>query len=69
MKPEFSYRLTASGVLLVRWGGREVRRLAGSRAKALAVQLATATPAEAQQLLARATGNFKRGNERQAAGR
>jgi len=69
MKPEFSYRLTASGVLMVRWGGREVRRVAGSRAKALAAELATATADEAQQLLARATGNFKRGNERQAAGR
>lgn len=68
MNPEFSYRLTASGVLLVRWGGREVRRVAGSRARALAAELASATPVEAQQVLARATGNFKRGNERQAAG-
>jgi hypothetical protein len=67
MKPEFTYRLTASGVLLVRWGGREVRRVAGSTAEALAVELATATPGEAQKLLARATGNFKRGNERAAS--
>ncbi|MDQ6714232.1 MAG: hypothetical protein M3Z28_13750 [Candidatus Dormibacteraeota bacterium] len=63
-QPEFGYRLTAAGALLIHWRGREVRRLAGAKAAALAASLANATPDDAQQLLARATGNFKRGNER-----
>ncbi len=63
-KPDFSYRLTGSGLLLINWGGREVRRVAGAKAVALAAKLRAATPDEAHLLLARATGNFKRRNER-----
>jgi hypothetical protein len=37
--------------------------VAGSRAARLSDQLAGADGEQAQQLLARATGNFKRGNE------
>lgn len=41
-----------------------MRRVAGAKAAALAAKLGAANPDEAQLLLARATGNFKRGNER-----
>jgi hypothetical protein len=67
-KPDFSYRLTAAGLLLINWGGREVRRVTGPKAKALAEELKAATPDEAQLLLARHTGNFKRSNERPTRG-
>jgi hypothetical protein len=68
VKADFSYRLTASGQLLINWGGREVRRVTGPRAKTLAEELKGATPEEAQQILAGVTGNFKRGNERPSRG-
>lgn len=63
MKAEFSYRVTAAGLILVAWRGREVSKLSGPKGQELAAKLAAADPDEVQALLARATGNFKRGNE------
>jgi hypothetical protein len=66
-KEEFSYRITKDGKVLVRWhgtnGGREIV-LKGARAQKLAAQLPGMDREERQLALARATGNFKRGNER-----
>jgi hypothetical protein len=59
----FTYRATAKGVVHISRGGREVTIL---RAKAAAGFLAKADGASfdaVQQLCARATGNYKRGNE------
>ena len=65
----FSYRTTKSGKLLVYWHGTNGKReivLKGPKAHKLTREL-PAMDLEAQQLaLARATGNFKRGNERPA---
>ena len=44
--------------------GRSVTTLRGQAAERLAVKLVHAEFAHQQQLLARATGNYKRGNER-----
>ena len=44
--------------------GRDVVTVAGADAQRLIARLDAADPEETQQLLARATGNFKRGNER-----
>ena len=44
--------------------GRDVVTVAGAAAQRLAAQLDGADDEQVQQLLARATGNFKRGNER-----
>ena len=38
--------------------------VAGARGAKLAAELETADDEQAQQLLARATGNYKRGNEK-----
>ena len=59
----FTYRATAKGVVHISRGGREVVIL---RADAAAKFLAKAQGASAgaiQQLCARVTGNYKRGNE------
>jgi hypothetical protein len=65
----FSYRITKNGKVLVYWHGATGRReiiLKGARAVGLIREL-PGMDAERQQLaLARATGNFKRGNERQS---
>ena len=64
-KPRFSYRRGADGLLFINWDGRKVRVLRGLEATKLMYQLRDADPEAAQLLLARHTGNFKRGNERQ----
>ena len=65
--PGFTYRATAKGVVHISRDGREVVTL---RADAAAKFLAKAEGASAeavQQLCARVTGNYKRGNEAVAA--
>ena len=66
-KERFSYRITKNGKVFVYWHGNQGKReivLKGARAEKLISEL-PGMDAEGQQLaLARATGNFKRGNER-----
>lgn len=62
----FSYRLTQSGELEISRGGRMVTRLRGRAAAKAAAQLEGADFTSRQQRLARLTGNYRRGNERQA---
>jgi hypothetical protein len=62
-----SYRITSNGKLFVYWHGERSKReivLAGARAERLINVLPAMTPEQQQLALARATGNFKRGNER-----
>jgi hypothetical protein len=63
----FDWRVTADSKVLVSRGGRQVVVVAGASGAKLAAQLETAGEEQAQQLLARATGNYKRGNEKRAA--
>jgi hypothetical protein len=65
----FDWRTTADSKVLVSRGGKQVVVVAGARGAELAAQLETADDEEAQQLLARATGNYKRGNEKRAVRR
>ncbi len=60
----FDWRTTKDGQVLVSRGGRVVTTVRGSAAGRLLGRLAAASDDEAQQLLARVTGNYKRGNER-----
>ena len=60
----FEWRVTADAKVIVSRGGRQVVVMAGARAAKLSAQLGTADEEKAQQLLARATGNYKRGNEK-----
>lgn len=61
----FGYRAVKSGRVLIDRGGRVVTVLDGAKAGKLLGRLAEVTDErERQLLLARATGNYKRGNER-----
>lgn len=64
LEDPFSYRVTKAGQVLVSRGGKQVAVVAGARAARLIALLATADEDEAQLALAKATGNYKRGNER-----
>jgi len=59
----FAYRITKDGRILVSRGGRLVVTVAGARAERLLGMLGV-DDAEDQELLARATGNYRRGSER-----
>jgi hypothetical protein len=60
----FAYRVTKDGRVRIDRGGRTVIVVAGQDASALASKLASADADGVQQLLARVTGNYRRGNER-----
>ena len=62
----FTFRLAKTDRVLIEWRGRIVTVVAGAKGARLAARLARADTAGRQALLARATGNFKRGNERAA---
>lgn len=62
----FTYRTRKGGVVEVLHRGRIASTLAGAAAEAFLDEVAGLDTAEAQQVMARLTGNYKRGNERQA---
>lgn len=62
----FSYRITKDGRVFISWHGRQVTILKGREAAKFAAAIESADAEQAQLLMARATGNFKRGNERAA---
>jgi hypothetical protein len=59
----FTWQVTKDGRVLVFRDGRRVAIVAGAEADRLRPKLAS-SPEAAQQALARATGNYRRGNER-----
>ena len=60
----FSYVARADGSIVVRYHEAPVTLLRGRTAERFVDRIASADAAGAQQLMARVTGNFKRGNER-----
>ena len=64
----FDYRITKSGLIIIARGGRTVLELGGKQAEALIARLGAGDVAD-QHLLARATGNYRRGNERSSTRR
>jgi hypothetical protein len=63
----FSYRTSAQGEVRISRGGREVTVLRNEVASRFLAKAEGATPEALQQLCARVTGNYKRGNERTAS--
>jgi hypothetical protein len=62
----FEMRRTKDGRVFIRRGGRTVTTISGAAAARLLAMVETADDEAAiQQILARATGNYRRGNERQ----
>jgi hypothetical protein len=63
----FSYRSRKSGEVQVLHRGTVASTLRGSDAAEFLAEVSAGSAADAQQLMARVTGNYKRGNERLAA--
>lgn len=63
---EFSYRERKDGEVAVLRDGRVVATLRGHAASAFLGSMASRSGLAAQALMARVTGNYKRGNERRA---
>ncbi len=60
----FSYVARSDGTIVVRYHEAPVTLLRGKAAERFATRMSGADGPAAQQLMARVTGNFKRGNER-----
>lgn len=60
----FSYSTSKAGEVFISSGGRVVTTLRGAKASAFVARADEADEAGRQALMQRATGNFKRGNER-----
>jgi hypothetical protein len=60
----FSFLARADGSIVIRYNAAPVTILRGKAAARFMTLISGADTAGAQQLMARATGNFKRGNER-----
>ena len=62
----FSFRTMKAGDVSILRAGRVVTVLRGAAAGDFLAEVQGEAPGAAQQLMARATGNYKRGNERTA---
>ena len=61
----FSYKVTKNNTVLIYYNGKQVKLLKGKDAEKILEKINTAENLKAVQLiLAKITGNFKRGNER-----
>jgi hypothetical protein len=63
----FSYRARRNGELEILHHGRLASTLRGNNADDFLAEVEAADEEDAQQLMARITGNYKRGNERLAS--
>jgi hypothetical protein len=64
--PGFSFRAMKTGDVVVLRAGLIVTRLRGGAARKFLLRIARLPPAGQQHLMARVTGNYRRGNERLA---
>lgn len=62
----FAYQVTKSGDVRISREGRVVTTLRGRSAATFAKRVVSLSSGEQQQMMARMTGNYKRGNERAA---
>ena len=62
----FDYREGKDGKVFLFWEGKQVKILKGKEADKFLSKVESANAKEAQLIMAKLTGNFKRGNERDA---
>ena len=60
----FSYRITKDGKVFISYEGKQVTILSSKKADEFARKITNAEGKEAQLIMAKVTGNFKRGNEK-----
>ena len=62
---QFAFRISKNGNVNIYWHGKQIQTLSGNKAAGLAADLDSASSdREIQMILAKSTGNFKRGNEK-----
>lgn len=62
---DFDYQVTKQNKILIYWRDKHVVTLSGKKAQKFLVQIDNVDESAAQLVMARFTGNFKRGNERE----
>lgn len=60
----FAYRVTKDSTVFLYWHGKQVKIIKGSEAQRFLAKVTQLDHTDAQLLMAKITGNFKRGNER-----
>jgi hypothetical protein len=65
-KEIFVYRVSKDNKVFISYEGKQVTILSGSKAERFIAQMSGADGKDAQLIMAKATGNFKRGNEKLA---
>lgn len=63
-KEPFSYKLTKDKKILIYWNGKQVLILKGKESQRFLDKIKSADVKEVQLILAKITGNFKHGNEK-----
>lgn len=63
----FSYRISKDGKVFIDYHGKHIFTLSGNRAEKFIAELDDMGETEIQLTLAKVTGNFKRGNEKQSS--
>ena len=65
----FTYQVTKSGKVFLFWDGKRIKILDGNAAQKFLAKIDGLDEEESQLVMAKETGNFKRGNERQGKDR
>jgi hypothetical protein len=60
----FSYQETSAQIVFIFWHGKRVKILKGKEAQKFLTRVDGLEEREVQLIMAKVTGNFKRGNER-----
>jgi uncharacterized transporter YbjL len=60
----FTYRITKDNKAFISYEGKQVTALSGKKADAFIAKISKAEGKDAQLIMAKVTGNFKRGNEK-----
>ena len=60
----FTYRIAKDNKVFISYEGKQVTTLSGKNAERFISQISGAAGKDAQLIMAKATGNFKRGNEK-----
>lgn len=60
----FSYRVSKDNKVFISWQGKQVMILKGKESEKFLYKVSEADTIEAQLIMAKVTGNFKRGNEK-----
>ena len=60
----FTYRITKDKKVFISYEGKQVTTLSGAKAEKFIADIEVADGKDAQLIMAKITGNFKRGNEK-----